>query len=161
MFSVDTQKQASSIAFQHDAAPRLLIEHLWDLEKQQVVLDLMTALKKLERPGVRLRILICGLHDIALSHVGFVRLLDSEFLVLRDIKTLTSADILRVSDLEQAKLDLHTRIVEFTADFSRYQTDVRIMQPVTYTTLEGSRSQAVDTKTDDKVKQYCCFVYHG
>ncbi len=167
MFSVDTQKQASSIAFQHDAAPSLLIEYLRALEKEQVVLDLMTALKKLEKPGHRLTVLMCGQHDIALSQIGFVRLLNAEVSVLRGIKTLTTADIVRVRDLQQAKLDINEKIVEFTADFSNCFSIRNIFiwssdLPVASEISKGTTSQEEDLrkKTDDKVKHCCCLPFY-
>ncbi len=147
MFGEKTQKRASNIAFTHDEAPKLYVEYLRELERDQVVKDLMKALQKLERKHY-MTVIPMTISNMALSPYGFVY--HEENVIIR---LFTTKDVRNIEDLQKAKGSLHLKIMEITADFERHAI-------ITYyrTKLVGPKIENVITKSKtNKLGLCCCF----
>lgn len=153
MFPEKVQKQASRIAFQHDAAPRLFIEYLRTMERDQVIIDLMTSLRR-RRSNELWTAIDCDIYncDVVLSEVGFVHQ-QGVNPFNRSLYRLNEAKFVTLTDLESAKEKVQKRIMECTENFDKY----RLIN--LYPMRTDTSQQSVIGHQQPKKSKYrwCCF----
>ena len=162
MFSIDTQKAANKVAFSHDSAPLLLLNYLRDLEKTEVLKNIMSALRhadsrqaaKFKGTSSRGGIWILrdwqrneNLSHIALSYKGFVFFkARSGSELYGNIDILNADNIGSVDDLTVAKTSLHSNIDRYCLEFDTALRAWQIEKDIDASLLHSSEN-------------FCCFPF--